>query len=414
MSIRRGAALLFFALLIAFLAFRTQGYPPLFQYVLAPPAPAAPAAPQTQDDAQQTEGEDGEQRQEAAAVSPLLALLKDLGSQMGDVPNTALAWAASLSAPRTALVTGDNLAKEARLVGLYGAAQILGRPPVLSGRMLYPEELARGTPAAVIDEKLAVDLFRTSDPTGRELKVQQRTFTVVGVIRHARTPGEQEAYSAYVPLKAMEDAGVTGKVLTVSVLPAKGSGAQTVISGILSAWQPEGVLHSLPKEQERALLPLRWLLCALAAMLLAMAFRAGGRLAAAMLRGHRRDLETRYPLNLLPKAVLRALLVLLVFALLILAAFLLFQEIIHPVYVFPEWVPAVLVEWTDIRAAFWNNVTASTAPVVLRTPEVMTLAFYRGALTAACVLFFILCLKPLSRLRARVDAMTKERGYGEY
>ena len=45
MSIRRGAALLFFALLIAFLAFRTQGYPPLFQYVLAPPAPAARPVP---------------------------------------------------------------------------------------------------------------------------------------------------------------------------------------------------------------------------------------------------------------------------------------------------------------------------------------------------------------------------------
>jgi len=410
MSIRRAAALLLVALLIAFLAFRTQGFPPLFQYVLAPPAPAAP---QTQDAAQPTEDGEAEHRQEEEeAVSPLFALLKDLGGQLGDIPNTALAWAASLSAPRTMLSAGENLSKEARLVGLYGAAQILGRPPVLSGRMLYPEELERGAPSAVIDEKLAVDLFRTSDPTGREMRIQQQTFTVVGVMRHARTPGEQEAYSAYVPLGAMEDAGVAGKVLTVSVLPAQGSGARTVISGILSSWQPEGVLHSLLKEQYRAILPLRWLLCALAAVLLSLAFRMAARLSAGMLRGHRRDLETRYPLNLLPKAVLRALLVFLVFALLVFAAFLLFQEIIHPVYVFPEWVPPVLVEWTDIRATFWNNVTASTAPVVLRTPEIMTLAFYRGALTAACVLFFILCLKPLSRLREFVKAAPREAGYG--
>ena len=47
-------------------------------------------------------------------------------------------------------------------------------------------------------------------------------------------------------------------------------------------------------------------------------------------------------------------------------------------YVFPEYVPAVLVEWDAVRTAFWQVQTAAADYIELRTPELLRLRFYGG------------------------------------
>ena len=62
----------------------------------------------------------------------------------------------------------------------------------------------------------------------------------------------------------------------------------------------------------------------------------------------------------------------------------LFVVLIQPVFTFPEWVPAVLVEPKDIAAAFWN-VWQDTATVMeLRTPELLRARFYSRLMGWAC------------------------------
>ena len=62
----------------------------------------------------------------------------------------------------------------------------------------------------------------------------------------------------------------------------------------------------------------------------------------------------------------------------------LFVVLIQPVFTFPEWVPAVLVEPQDIAAAFWN-VWQDTATVMeLRTPEVLRSRFFSRLMGWAC------------------------------
>ena len=55
----------------------------------------------------------------------------------------------------------------------------------------------------------------------------------------------------------------------------------------------------------------------------------------------------------------------------------LFVLLVEPVYTFPEWVPAILVEPKDIQAAFWNVWQKPAAAAEWRTPELLRLRFYR-------------------------------------
>ena len=61
-----------------------------------------------------------------------------------------------------------------------------------------------------------------------------------------------------------------------------------------------------------------------------------------------------------------------------LAAALLFNQMLSPVYFYPEYIPAVLVEPEDIAATFWKLQGQSGAQVLLRTVESIRVAFYAG------------------------------------
>src|SRR5699024_12556269 len=58
--------------------------------------------------------------------------------------------------------------------------------------------------------------------------------------------------------------------------------------------------------------------------------------------------------------------------------------LVEPVYTFPEWVPAVLVEPKDIQTAFWNVWQTSATVVEYRTPELLRLRFLREVMAWSC------------------------------
>ena len=94
----------------------------------------------------------------------------------------------------------------------------------------------------------------------------------------------------------------------------------------------------------------------------------------------------------------------LLYALNLAAIFFLLQELIAPVYIFPEWVPAILVEPKEIEKTFWTLRAQQTGLVALRTPQVLRLHFLHRVMTAACALAAVLLLKPYHKLREHVGA----------
>jgi len=75
-----------------------------------------------------------------------------------------------------------------------------------------------------------------------------------------------------------------------------------------------------------------------------------------------------------------------------------FTQLIAPVYVFPEWVPAILVEHKEISATFWNNRTMANALLAFRSRELLFLDAMRGYMTVLCALAGALLITPVGRL----------------
>lgn len=409
MSIKRAIALVVLAAVIALVWVQAGREARVYEYSILSPKvePAAQQEEQPQADQAAQQGEEAAAKEDEQPKEPKLTalgeLLKSLNTKMEDLSGAVGAWGVTAYAPSTAFTDGASGSAAGLLKGLWGG--VLYPPQVLSsGRQLYIEEIEVGAPVAVIDEKLALDLYRIGDPVGREMTIGETTFTIVGITRRHRGVGDQDATWAQVPLKALDKAGIQTTMLTVSMQPLPGAGAYAALSQGISQWQAGGTFNSLPKEIYRARLPLRLLLCVGGLMLVAITLRLTGRYTRHLVAGSRQRLQTRYAARMVPEFVGKGLLVALLYALNLAAIFFLLQELIAPVYIFPEWVPAILVEPKEIEKTFWTLRAQQTGLVALRTPQVLRLHFLQRVMTAACALAAVLLLKPYHKLREHVGA----------
>ncbi len=399
MSIRRLAALVLIAAGMLSLSMSIWQGPPMFQYLMSPPAQKEPEQQETQPGQQ----EEGDQQEDEAPKEPQLTaleqLLKQLRERMGELSTAVERFGVTAYASGVSLTTSLGGAATAGLQGLWGDASLTQQYVLSSGRQLYHEELAQGAPFAVIDERLAIELFRVGDPVGRVFSLGAGTFQVVGVVRHSRHVGEKDPMLLQVPMLALDKQGFQPQVLSVNMLTKAGSGAYAALSKDMEQWQPGGSFHSLPKEQYRAMLPLRWLLCGLGLMIAAIALRGAKAFTLAQWRLMQDKLSSRYAVGLLPEMAGRGLMTVALYSGILLGIFLVLQEAIAPVYVFPEWVPTVLVEPKDIAKAFWGVREQESALISLASPALIRLRFLHRLMTALAATAGLLLIGPLGRLR---------------
>ena len=137
-------------------------------------------------------------------------------------------------------------------------------------------------------------------------------------------------------------------------------------------------LDDLRQEQVGATIWLRFLLCGLGFAVwgfLVGRFTDGVRAFTARTNARLRE---RYMAQIFPWFIWNILWRALAVAALALAAALLFNQMLSPVYFYPEYIPAVLVEPEDIAATFWKLQSQNGAQVLLRTVESIRVAFYAG------------------------------------
>lgn len=401
MSIRRALALAALAAAVLWLLIGIAQAPDLFLYQVQAPEGKAERG---EGDPRQDGESDTEEKKEAdkKKLSPLMALLKELDQRMEDLAGAVSAYGVTGYAAGQGFGDGKGASASGGLVAVWGRSVMEPELPLLSGRQLYHEEIEAGARVAVIDERLAISLYRVGDPTGRDLVIGNEPFLVVGVTRHRRHAGEADEALARVPLKALDSAGVRTQVLSVQMRPVPGAGAYAAVSQGLKQWNALGSFHSLMKEKARAALPLRLLLCAAGLMLAALTLRLSRRAALALWRGGKEKLRSRYVHRLLPEFFARGLLILSMYALNLALIYLVLSQLIAPVYIFPEWVPTVLVEPKDILRTFWGLRAGQSALVALRTPVLIRLQFLHRLMTAACLALGALMLKPWYRLSRRL------------
>lgn len=398
MWIKRAFILLVLAALAFLLASQAFAVPSLLQYGFQPRLQAAGDV---------NGGQENGAEQEKQAPNPLVPFLKSWDLLREEQADSLRSAALTAHLGNVSLSTENGSSAAAELTAAYGELHALEPGVLLFGRRLFPEELDTGTASAVLDEGLAIALFRRGDPLGERFTLLGQEFRVVGVLRHRRDLGDRAEYGLMVPIKAFESQPAWEMML--AQMNAKGgAGTRAGLGKALTVWQPSGQVIDLVKEKYRAVLPLRVLLCVLVFALSLVAIGASTMASKRLLVKCRADLQREYAHQLLPRFALSAILALLMYAAsLALMAFAL-VELAAPVYVFPEWVPAILVEPREIARTFWNNRAQASALVSMRSREALQLRVLQSYLTVIAVLAALALVKPLSALRARMKGKDTE------
>lgn len=267
--------------------------------------------------------------------------------------------------------------------GAQGRLELLGensfalRPKYLRyGRLFFPEELEQGADVMLLDEQLALLLFNIGDPLERTVTLAGKEYRVIGIVRHQKQVGDLTDAGAYVPLASVASLELTVDALMVSAQPIAGTGASVAFKSAMDSWQSGGNMIDLGKESMGAKLWLRLLLFLSGMTLTLRAVRFLNRRVHDALRDDKERLKSSYAIRLMPRFTGQVLVLGVGYLLCAGVVALLMQYLIEPVYTFPEWIPAVLVEWEEIATAFWKCWQTPATLVELRSPEFMRLRFY--------------------------------------
>lgn len=275
-------------------------------------------------------------------------------------------------------------------ISMYGAnALALTDWTLLHGRLFTKEELASGAPVALLDEQLALALFREVDVADRSFTLGGITFRVIGVVRHTRQAGDAADYGVHIPLLS----GLHPEALIIEADPLPGVGASAAFSGVCSLWRSDGTFINLGKEAVGATLWARVLGFILGTIVLVQAIRRLNCGVHAAIDHFRRKLQRHYAAQLLPQIAGMALVFLLSYGTVAVLAALLLDFLLQVLHMYPECIPAVLVEWQEIQRAFWQVKQVSANFHELRTPDLLRLRYFAILIRVSCgTLASLLCL----------------------
>lgn len=363
----QNALLAAFIAALAFGAYQAEQVGNHLQYLILAPEQAQETA-QDGDTGGVADDEFAQEPEPFKPNQPIIDKIDSLKNSVTEWETTMEAWTVG------GVIEKGEVGGQSARVELVGESGLAVRSPLLrEGRLFYADELLNGAKVAVLDEQLALSLFRIPYPLGEEISIGAETYRIIGVVRHTKKVGDLVDYVAYIPLMSVIDTSTTVDALQIEAIPKPGVGASTSFkSQAENAW-PGGTFYDLGKESMGARLWLRVLLF-VAGMTAALRLIAwlNGRVRQYMKR-YRQQLQRHYAPRLMPELIGVILLFALGYGAAAGLVALLMSYIIEPVYTFPEWIPAILVEWSDIADAFWKVWQLPAVMVELRTPEILRL-----------------------------------------
>ena len=278
----------------------------------------------------------------------------------------------------------------------------------VQGRPISEKELADGARTVLIDDGLAFTLFGGEVPEGAVLTMGSEEWTIAGVIRYTRGPGDGDDHVVYAPLRALivqgdEEGSIVMaapevQTLTLMARPVGGGSFYLFQSAVSSAWHTGGSFYSLQKEALRGRMPARLLALLAGLWVLFTALRAANRLTARMIRDYRSALEREYAVTAMPRLVGIIAWCVFAYAAMLAALYALMVWSAQPLYVFTEWVPDNLVSWTSIVKVF-RSLTGENARLVrAASPQIRRIEFWSRIVKAGS--FALMCggLLTLTRL----------------
>ena len=343
------------ALMALFALVMLSQTPKLLQYTVLAPEP----------------GEKGE------ALLSLIEPAHRVGQDLKD----SLSWAALNGVCGSASITSDTGSEEVNLIAMdEGWLEVYPRF-LIKGRRIGESELQRGARVVMLDDGLAFRLFGTDLPEDATVSLN----SVFG----GRGVGDTLPADAYLPLRAAIADSVGIQALTLSAIPQGGAGATRLFLDAASQWSPGGQLIDLSKEAMRRTILPRVLLLIVGLYALVGLFGRMTGAAGRLFGGYRQALKRSYFTALIPKLLGVVALTLLGYAALVGLTWLLMVFSAQPLYVFTEWVPENIVEWTSISRVFWNLTAEAGRLVRVGTRELRVVEFWGGLLRWGVILVLL-------------------------
>lgn len=257
----------------------------------------------------------------------------------------------------------------------------------LVGRLLHEEEMAAGERVALIDEQLAIDLFKMADVVDRDIYLQGQAYRVVGVLRHQKHVEDQADQYVYIPMETVaKDTKLPVQMLRVSAVPVRNGGAMDVFQNSIQKLKPGGTLYDLRQERAGATIWARFLGCGVGFALLGMLITKFVQSIVNLHQQMKRRLENQYASRLLPYLIGHVLVRLVALVALTAIAAGIMTLLLEPIQAYPQYVPEIVVEPESILKTFWDLRRAESTPIVLRTPQVVRLIYFGGMCNIATIL----------------------------
>ena len=335
------------------------------------------------------------------------AKLAETANRIAGEMKEALAWTAMGGTAESVSLSANGNTEEAALTAMgEGWLEVYPRF-VVEGRRIGESEIAEGARVVMLDADLAFSLFGETLPENAAVTLNGTDFRVLGTVRHAgslrggRGVGDAQPFDIYMPLLAAAEAGIDLDTLTLSALPHGGSGAaQLFEDAARTRWLDGGELINLKKEAMRRTILPRAVLLIVGMYALVGLFKRMTRLAARWAEGFRQALKGSYMTALLPRLAGLIAMGLLGYGALIGATYLLLVFSAQPLYVFTEWVPENIVEWSSITKVFWSLTGNAARLVRVGTRELRTIEFWGGFVRWGSVLALLgAALLPKARNR---------------
>ena len=257
----------------------------------------------------------------------------------------------------------------------------------VSGRFLTKGDVEGKKQVILLDEQTAFSLFGEEDAVGQQVRIGGKVFETVGVVRHGRRIGEEDAFAAWIPLGADGASGCD-----VMVFSAGGGGLNAMHTTFEKTARDlfgEGQAFHLGKERSRGTILLRVMILIIGLRLTAVWLRFAKQKSVDWLGQIRKKHSTVYAKQMLFFAAGRFAAMILLFAAGIGFGALLVSMMGSAMLDFPEWVPRVLVDPDAIRETFWSLTAASAKPMQWRTPEMAEIRFWSGMIRWGTVLFLL-------------------------
>ena len=332
---------------------------------------------------------------EAGEKGENLKALADSARKLGDSMKDTFAWTAIGGTCGTVTLSSESSSAEAELIAMgEGWLEIYPRF-LVRGRRIGESELQQGAAVIMLDEGLAFSLFGTELPEDAAVILNNVTFQVVGTVRHGgsrsgrRGVGDTIAFDAYVPLLTVVANEVPLKMLMLSVLPQDNSGAAQIFRENAMQWLAGGEMIDLQKEAMRRTVLPRILLLIVGLYAMVGLFRRMACLASKWFDSYMQSLKGSYFTALIPRLLGTVAMTLLGFGALIGATYLLMLFSVQPLYVFTEWVPENIVEWTSIARVFWNLTAEAARPVRIGSRELRVVEFWGGLLRWGVIMLLL-------------------------